>query len=58
MPLTPEEAAKIAREQEEKIERWFQELSREEAFAWLDAEIEDGDAKISTVEKSWKTCER
>jgi hypothetical protein len=49
--MTPEEEAKISEATEQKIEGWFRSLSREEAYAWTDAYIEDKSAVLADAEQ-------
>ena len=49
--MTPEEGAKILEETERTINGWFQSLSREEAYAWTNAYIEDRSIVLADAEQ-------
>jgi hypothetical protein len=49
MALTPDEHAKIETEERELIERWINQLSPEEAAAWMDAHEDDLERVMEAV---------
>lgn len=47
--LTPEEIAKIKKNEQELLDRWIKNLSAEESKVWLDARIEDLETRTETL---------
>lgn len=47
--LTPDECARIEREERERLERWIKNLPPEEAVAWLEAHEDDLEAGIEVL---------
>ncbi len=48
--MTPEERARIEKDEEDKIKLWSEQLSKEELKAWLEASINDLGDKHAAVE--------
>ena len=49
--LSEEEAATVIRKADERLDTWCQQLSPDEALAWMDAHIEDLDEQYARLEQ-------